>query len=115
MAIEIEDIKGLRLCDAEHGVVIDVLQNGEFRIGRAPDNDLAITDPTVSAYHARIYTYLTASYIEDLDSTNGTFVNGKRISKHILKAGDIVRMGSHELLLQGPAQTENEVASLRAG
>ena len=73
------------------------LQTGVQSIGRADDNDLHILDRTVSSYHARIFTYLDASYIEDLGSTNGTYLNGKRIQKHTLHSGDIIRLGKHEL------------------
>lgn len=73
------------------------LQTGIQSIGRADDNDLHLADRTVSSYHARIFTYLNASYIEDLGSTNGTFINGKRIQKHTLHPGDVVQLGKHEL------------------
>ena len=73
------------------------LQTGAMSIGRAGDNDLHIADNTVSSYHARIFTYLDASYIEDLGSTNGTYLNGKRIQKHTLHAGDIIKLGKHKL------------------
>ncbi|MEJ2360404.1 MAG: FHA domain-containing protein [Gammaproteobacteria bacterium] len=100
--LDIEKITGLRLCDSSGERTIHVLRNGDFCIGRAPDNHLAVDERTVSAHHAKIYTYLTASYIEDLDSTNGTFLNGKRIKQHVLKAGDVIRMGAYQLTLQEP-------------
>lgn len=102
MSFELDNIEGLLLCEPKHGKTIKVLRNGDFCIGRAHDNDLAVSDPTVSAHHARIYTYLTASYIEDLGSTNGTFINNKRVKKHVLKAGDVIRLGAYELLLREP-------------
>ncbi len=73
------------------------LQAGAMSIGRAGDNDLHIADKSVSSYHARIFTYLDASYIEDLGSTNGTYLNGKRIEKHTLHPGDVIKLGKHEL------------------
>ena len=73
------------------------LKAGFQSIGRADDNDLLIPDRTVSSYHARIFTYLEAAYIEDLGSTNGTYLNGKRVQKHTLRAGDIIRLGKCEL------------------
>jgi pSer/pThr/pTyr-binding forkhead associated (FHA) protein len=73
------------------------LAPGELTLGRAPDNQVSINDSTVSAHHARIYTYFYVSYIEDLQSTNGTFVNGKRITKHLLKPGDVIHLGSYPM------------------
>ena len=73
------------------------LLSGAFCIGRAMDNDLTIADATVSSHHARIFTYLGASYIEDLDSSNGTWLNGKRVQKHTLHPGDVIKVGKHIL------------------
>jgi len=73
------------------------LQGGAISIGRANDNDVLISDRTVSSHHARIFTYFNASYIEDLNSTNGTFINGKRVQKHTLHPGDVVRLGRYKL------------------
>ena len=70
---------------------------GSVTIGRSADNDVHISDTTVSSHHAKIFTYLDASYIEDLQSSNGTFINGKRIEKHTLKPGDVVKLGHHVL------------------
>ena len=75
------------------------LASGEISLGRAPDNDVAINDVTASQYHARIFTYFYVSYIEDLNSTNGTFVNGKQITKHILRPGDVVALGKYEMIV----------------
>jgi len=73
------------------------LQAGAISIGRSEDNDLHIQDKTVSAHHARIFTYLNASYIEDLGSKNGTYLNGKRIQKHTVHPGDVIKVGRLEL------------------
>jgi len=100
MAIELENILGLAIRSLNDDKILAVLRHGELTIGRADDNNLVIELPTVSAYHARIYTYLTASYIEDLDSTNGTYVDGKRIKNHILKPGSVIRMGTCELVME---------------
>jgi len=100
MAIELDNILGLYIRSLADNTLVGVLRHGNFTIGRAHDNDLVIDEPTVSAYHAKIYTYLTASYIEDLNSTNGTFVDGKRIASHILRPGNVIRMGKAQLRLE---------------
>ena len=76
------------------------LRSGAVSIGRAADSDIHIKDSTVSSRHAKIVTYFDASYIEDLDSTNGTFVNGKRVQKHILNPGDVISVGTHTLKVE---------------
>ncbi len=66
-------------------------------IGRKEDNDVQIQNLAVSGHHARLLTIFNDSFIEDLNSTNGTFVNGKSIDKHALKHGDVIAIGKHEL------------------
>lgn len=66
-------------------------------IGRHPDNDIHIDNIAVSGSHAKIITILTDSFLEDLNSTNGTLVNGKPIQKHALKDGDVIEIGVHNL------------------
>lgn len=66
-------------------------------IGRKPDNDIHVDNLAVSGTHAKILTILNDSFIEDLNSTNGTLINGKRITKHALSNGDKVQIGKHVL------------------
>jgi hypothetical protein len=63
------------------------------RIGRGPDNELVLDTKHVSRYHAVLLAGPTHTQIEDLNSTNGVFVNGKRISRQALKDGDRVTVG----------------------
>ena len=66
-------------------------------IGRKPDNDIQIDNLATSGTHAKILTILNDSFIEDLNSTNGTIINGKKISKHSLQNGETIVIGQHEL------------------
>ena len=66
-------------------------------IGRKSDNTIQIDNLAVSGKHALIITILDDSFLEDLGSTNGTYVNGKLIKKHALRDGDVIGIGKHEL------------------
>jgi pSer/pThr/pTyr-binding forkhead associated (FHA) protein len=68
-------------------------------IGRAEDNDIALPkDEFASGRHARIESQRDGVWVLDLGSTNGTFVNGKRLDgRRLLKAGDVVQIGDTEL------------------
>jgi predicted component of type VI protein secretion system len=67
-------------------------------IGRSPDNGIVIDNPTVSGRHARVYREGPHSVLEDLKSTNGTFVNDKPVARHTLLEGDRVLVGKHHLV-----------------
>ena len=66
-------------------------------IGRRPNNDIHIDNLAVSGSHAVVRTIGKDSFLEDLDSTNGTVVNGKPVKKHILQHGDVVELGKYQL------------------
>ena len=66
-------------------------------IGRKTDNDIHIDNLAVSGNHAKILTILNDSFIEDLDSTNGTYINGDKITKHALQNGEVIVIGKHEI------------------
>jgi len=69
------------------------LKQGELIIGRDDDCGLTLNDHSISNHHAKIITLFNATYIEDMGSTNGTFVNGKQVKEHILRDGDVVTVG----------------------
>ncbi len=73
------------------------LDQEKFTIGRKPENDIQIDNLAVSGKHSMIITILDDSFLEDLGSTNGTYVNGKLVKKHALKDGDVIAIGKHEL------------------
>jgi len=66
-------------------------------IGRRTDNDLCLDNLAISGYHSQISTVLDDCFLEDLDSTNGTFVNSNIVTKHALKDGDIIDIGNHRI------------------
>jgi pSer/pThr/pTyr-binding forkhead associated (FHA) protein len=66
-------------------------------IGRKPHNDIQIDNLAVSGEHAVIVTILADSFLEDLGSTNGTFVNGKTVKKHFLQSNDVIELGKYKL------------------
>ena len=68
-----------------------------YTVGRLPDNDIRIDNAAVSGHHSLIINILNDSFLEDLNSTNGTYVNGKLIKKHALQQGDVVTVGHHQL------------------
>jgi general secretion pathway protein A len=74
------------------------LPYGPAVIGRTPENDLQIRSKFISRHHAQIVSDAEQSVIEDLNSTNGVFIRGKRVKRHALKDGDVIQLGEHKLL-----------------
>ncbi len=81
------------------GTMRDVtLDRDRITIGRRPDNDLCLPYPAVSAEHAEIITVVADSFLHDLGSTNGTLVNGTRVTKHFLRDRDRIDIGRQQLV-----------------
>jgi predicted component of type VI protein secretion system len=74
-----------------------LLEQERVSIGRHADNDICLNDKAVSGHHAVIITIQSDSFLEDLDSTNGTLVNQRQIAKHALNHGDVISIGRNEL------------------
>lgn len=70
-------------------------------IGRVEDNTFQIADPSVSSHHCEALLHGSDIVIKDLNSTNGTFINGEKISESVLKPGQTLRLGQIELQLLG--------------
>ncbi len=79
-----------------------VLFEGPMRIGRSPDCELALRDKRASRHHARLHARDGMLVLTDLGSTNGTRVNGQRISEVVLGHGDRILIGESELIVGGP-------------
>src|SRR5436190_3143165 len=71
-------------------------------IGRDPQSQVIIDDPAVSREHATVVTIGNDQILEDLKSSNGTVVNGGRISRHILQHGDVIELGPYTLRYLNP-------------
>ena len=86
------------------------IDKDEIIIGRDSGNDIQIDNVAVSREHARIIRGPNFYFIEDLNSTNGTFVNGKMINKKFLKEEDEILIGKHSLqvVLEDPPATMKE-------
>jgi pSer/pThr/pTyr-binding forkhead associated (FHA) protein len=70
-------------------------------VGRVEDNAFQIAEPSVSSHHAEIILRGNDVVIKDLNSTNGTFINGEKVSESVLKPGQVLKFGQVELRLEG--------------
>jgi pSer/pThr/pTyr-binding forkhead associated (FHA) protein len=85
-----------------------LLTDGTISIGRKGDNDIQIDDAAVSAHHAKIVTFFKPTYIKDLMSTNGSYVNGDQIQEHTLEHGDVITIGEHHIIFD---QEDGEIST----
>ncbi|MDP2278157.1 MAG: FHA domain-containing protein, partial [Nitrospirota bacterium] len=84
------------------------LDKDTVTIGRNPGNDINIDNLAVSGFHAKLINRGGSFFIEDLNSTNGTFVNGKRISECALNNNDDIVIGKHSLIFISPQAVEED-------
>jgi hypothetical protein len=91
---------------------------GVVRVGRAIDNEIAIDNQRISRYHAQLRWVESSWLVYDLESTNGTFVDGQRVaaaSARALGPGAVVRLGDHDLdAVQVEVRSENDSAGVGA-
>ena len=84
------------------------LKQGDMKIGRKPGCEIMIDNLAISGEHANIFTVGEDSFIQDMGSTNGTFIKNKKITKHHLKNGDAVVIGKHTLVYLGESARARE-------
>lgn len=84
----------------EHDGTVIPLTDPEYLLGRHRENNIQLTDPGVSGFHARIYRGPEGYVIEDLKSRNGTWVNGARVYLATLASGDRVHLGQIDLIYE---------------
>ena len=80
----------------------------KMTIGRKPDNDICINNLAISSYHTQIITVLDSSFLEDLNSTNGTYVNARLVKKHALEDGDLIDVGNYRIRYVGNEPKQEE-------
>jgi len=80
------------------GAIINeyIIDKNSISIGRKLNNDIQLTELTVSGNHSILETFENETYIKDITSTNGTLLNGVRITKSSLKHGDIIQIGNYQ-------------------
>ena len=88
------------------------LREGETLVGRGASCDIVIVDESMSRRHARIVVHGDAAKLEDLESRNGVFRNGVRINSTEIAAGDVLRFGAVEVLVETPAPAVPEAPPL---
>jgi hypothetical protein len=102
VAIETVADERSRLAFERHDGTRIVVREG-LRIGRASDNDVVLRDGRASRYHARIVAVNGALAIEDLASSNGTFVDGRPVTRALLDPDAVVTIGDTQLRVRGDA------------
>ena len=84
-------------------------------IGRLPDNAIIIDNPAVSGHHARVVREGEQMVVEDLRSTNGTYVNTHQVTRHVLRHGDVVLIGKHHLVFDQAAGIDQPAPAVLQG
>jgi len=97
-ADHVQSVGRILLASDGKTVVERELKPGRLVIGRTPDNDLQIDSKFISRHHCQIVTQPDACLIEDLNSTNGIYVQSKRVRRYNLNDGDVVQVGQHEIM-----------------
>jgi predicted component of type VI protein secretion system len=95
----------------EDRVLRECALSADVTIGRQPDNTVSVDNPAVSGRHARIARDGDGFVVEDLESRNGTFVNGERVTRQVLRHGDVVLVGKHRLLFDAEAVSHDAAAN----
>ncbi|OGR50017.1 MAG: hypothetical protein A2X40_09425 [Elusimicrobia bacterium GWC2_65_9] len=84
-------------------------------VGRKSDNDIVIDNPAISGHHCRIVRQGGTSFVEDLESTNGTFVNERRIKQSGLHHNDVIGLAKHALVFIEDAPPPEDAPAPAAG
>jgi len=94
----------------EGAVIKEIPAKDEITVGRKPDNDVVIDNPAVSSHHCRIVLVGDTFFVEDLNSTNGVFLNAKKIVKSGLQHNDVIGIAKHALKFIDERKAESGTA-----
>ncbi len=98
LVVHTESLKGL-----SHELKVE-----RTTVGRVEDNTFQVSDPSVSSHHCEILLKGADVVVKDLNSTNGTYINGDRVSEATLKPGQTLRLGQVDLKLDGPSSANKK-------
>ena len=92
----------IRLSAGQASQTLVELTGGRVTIGRSPDVEITVQDTKASREHARIFEQSGDWYVVDLNSTNGTLVNGAQITRRVLRPDDRIEIGSTAFVFEAP-------------
>jgi pSer/pThr/pTyr-binding forkhead associated (FHA) protein len=98
----------------EGGVSKEYAMASMITIGRQSDNTVVIDSPGVSSHHACVFRDRDNFIVEDLQSTNGTFVNDSRVARKTLENGDVVMVGRHRLVFDQSSVGDSPIREAQA-
>src|SRR6267378_1481818 len=78
-----------------HELTVDITT-----IGRVEDNTFQLAEPSISSHHCEVLLRGSEVVVRDLNSTNGTFINGEKVTESVIKAGQVLRLGQIEIKLE---------------
>jgi pSer/pThr/pTyr-binding forkhead associated (FHA) protein len=85
------------------------MEKPRLLIGRSEHNDIAIGSRFISRHHALLVRHGNSTFLMDLNSTNGTMVNAKRVSNHVLLHDDVITIGHHKIKFSDPHATSRDM------
>lgn len=95
----------------EHGEQrVALAGDRSWRIGASPDNDIVIAHNDVSRHHAILRVRQGTAHITDLNSKNGTFVNGRRTASAMVRVGDVIHLSSTRLVIEDHDSADESAA-----
>jgi pSer/pThr/pTyr-binding forkhead associated (FHA) protein len=88
------------------------IKSTSIALGRHPKSDIQLPDRTISTHHARITVVRDDCFLEDLSSTNGTYVNYQQVERHLLEDGDMIGLGKYQIFFQTTHGVESQIRRL---